>query len=457
MITLRHNRIVQNTRVGFYFGKNTTFFWQPLCLLNDCVAVNEAMRFSVRRFGCAPFYLREEQDSMAYKVQTRFGYMNLDKNKPSDAAYYGFWFFGFFWLIPGLIMTIMGITMLEAILILLGLATGALGVYFLMITKKYRSIWWEHKNNYEFKKDEKQKILFYNECIKQGVRHMQSLAFRKKAALIAEQLGIQTTDAVSLFEAASKVVEEREFAALKYSEQIAYDALIRYTECVGYDKKTTMLKDMITVKNGEIEELLSPAVNAEFSKKREHDWAIHGGIASGIAGPVAGLAAAVRVSQENAQIRQNNAQLAELQYKYLGVVAGDVQKLNRQIESLEGQISSHRTKVIPETSEIKIMSNLNIVVQETSISQTGAFLIKASVKCNTPVSIYNELPGVIDGTIAADLYQEKQLVGTALMSLPVDGVDCKPVIVEGMGLSGANRLKGYKIKFRPYHLWEIEK
>ena len=394
---------------------------------------------------------------MAHKVQTKFGYMDLDKKKPSDAAYYGFWFFAFFWLFFGVIMTIIGIAVPVAILIFLGLATDALGVYFLMVTKKYRTIWWEHKNNYELKKDEKQKILFYNECINQGVLHMQSPVFRKKAALIAEQLGIQTTDAVSLFEAASKVVEEKEFAALKHSEQIAYDALIRYTECVGYDKKITMLKDMITVKNGEIEELLSPAVNAEFSKKREHDWTIHGGIASGIAGPVAGLAAAVRVSQENAQIRQNNAQLAELQYKYLGAVAGDIQKLNREIESLERQISAHRTKIIPEANEAQIMSNLNIVVQETSISQTGAFLIKASVKCNTPVSIYNELSGVIDGTIAADLYQEKQLVGTALMSFPVDGVGCKSVVVEGMGLSGANRLKGYKIKFRPYHLWEIEK
>lgn len=394
---------------------------------------------------------------MAHKVQTRFGYMDIDKKKPSDAAYYGFWIFAFFWLFFGLVMTVIGITAPVAILILVGLVTGALGVYFLMITKKYRAIWWELKNNYESQKAEKQKIRFYNECMNQGVRHMQSPAYRKKAALIAEQLGIQTTDAVSLFEAAYKVVEEKEFATLKQSEQMAYDALTSYAECVGSDKKITMLKDMITVKNGEIEELLSPAVNAEFSKKREHDWAVHGGIASGIAGPVAGLAAAVRVSQANAQIRQNNARLAELQYKYLGVVAGDVQKLNRQIESLEEQISAHRTKVIPETSEIQIMSNLNIVVQETSISQTGAFLIKASVKCNTPVSIYNELPGVIDGTIAADLYQENQLVGTALMSLPVDGVDCKPVTVEGMGLSGANRLKGYKIKFRPYHLWEIEK
>ena len=383
--------------------------------------------------------------------------MDLDKKKPSDAAYYGFWFFSVFWLLPGFGATVMGIIMQEIIPAVVGLPFIALGIVFFLIDKKYRSIWWEHKNKYEAQKAEKQKIRFYNECMNQGVRHMQSPAYRKKAALIAEQLGIQTTDAVSLFEAAYKVVEKKESAALKQSEQMAYDALTSYAECVGYDKKITMLKDMITVKNGEIEELLSPAVNAEFSKKREHDWAVHGGIASGIAGPVAGLAAAVRVSQANAQIRQNNARLAELQYKYLGVVAGDVQKLNRQIESLEGRISAHRTKVIPETSEIQIMSNLNIVVQETSISQTGAFLIKASVKCNTPVSIYNELPGVIDGTIAADLYQENQLVGTALMSLPVDGVDCKPVTVEGMGLSGANRLKGYTIKFRPYHLWEIEK
>lgn len=395
---------------------------------------------------------------MAYKVYDKnFGWMDLDKDKPSSWLIAFFWVSVFFSGLMGLAAIVEGISCQSTFHILFGLVFCGVGALFLIPIKKYRSIWWKHKNNYEIQKATKQKLQFYYECLNQGVNNMQSRANRQKATLIAERIGIQTTDAVSLFEEAHKVAEEKELAELKRSEQMAYNALMSYTEYVGHDKKIAMIKDMITVKNGEIEELLSPALKAEYAKKREHDWAIHGGIASGIAGPVAGLAAAARVTQENAQIRQNNAQLTDLQFKYLGVVAGDIKKLNREIEALEGQISAHWTKIISKTKEEQIMSNLNIEVQETSISQTGAFLIKASVKCNTPVRIYNELAGVIDGTIAAHFYQDNQLVGTALMSLPVEGVDSKPVIVEGMGLSGANRSKEYEIQFRPYHLWEIEK
>lgn len=42
------------------------------------------------------------------------------------------------------------------------------------------------------------------------------------------------------------------------------------------------------------------------SQQKEHDWAIHGGIASGIAGPAAGLAAAADIQAKNAQIRAQN-------------------------------------------------------------------------------------------------------------------------------------------------------
>lgn len=393
---------------------------------------------------------------MAFNVESRFKSMNLDKKKPSGFAYYLYCIAGTFFLLYFLVSIIACIALWHFGPVLLGFPCAVMSFFYLKMAQKYRSSWWKHKNEYETKKAEEQKIRFYNECLKQGVRHMQSPAYRQKAKLIAKQLDLQIQDAVTYFEAASRVVEEKKCAALKNSEYQTHSALIHYAEYIGHEKKVAMMRDLITVKNDRISELLNPAVNAEFSRKSEHDWAIHGGIVSGIAGSAAGLAAAVRVSQQNAQIRQDNARLTELQYQYLRVVAGDIQKLKEQIQELEEQISSHQTKVISDTGGGQIMSNLTITVQETSISQTGAFLVKASVKCNSPVKIYNELPGVIDGTIAADIYQEKQLVGTALMSLPIDGVSSKPVIVEGMILSGADRSKGYKIKFRHHHLWEIE-
>ena len=46
------------------------------------------------------------------------------------------------------------------------------------------------------------------------------------------------------------------------------------------------------------------------AKQSEKDWATHGGIASAIAGPVAGVSRAVEIQQQNAAIRENNRELA---------------------------------------------------------------------------------------------------------------------------------------------------
>ena len=39
--------------------KTHPLFWHPLDSSEDCVAASEAMRFSVRSFGCALFYFME--------------------------------------------------------------------------------------------------------------------------------------------------------------------------------------------------------------------------------------------------------------------------------------------------------------------------------------------------------------------------------------------------------------
>ncbi len=50
------------------------------------------------------------------------------------------------------------------------------------------------------------------------------------------------------------------------------------------------------------------------------------------------------------------------------------------------------------------------------------------------IKVFNETKGVVDGTIAADLYQEDKLVGVALLVLTCEG------------LSGSCGLKGMELK-----------
>lgn len=392
-----------------------------------------------------------------FEVQTRYGIMNLENNRPKEPAYFGFCFICVFGITLGLLCLIGSIVVGEVILFLCGLPWAGLGVYFVTVIKKYSELWWELKKKYEVKKEKENKLQFYKMCKERGVVNMKSQTARDKVKSIAEQLDILESDLESYFEEANAFGKKQELVEMKKNERQAQSALTRYANLVGRRKKNAMLRDMIALKNAEKDELFSPVFDSERAKKREHDWAIHGGIASGIAGPIAGLAAAVDVINKNAEIRENNAKLTELQFKYLGAVSGQVRRIEREIEELEGEISSCKKKVISKTEGEEIMNNLTIVSKEIAISETGSFLIKASVKCKSEVKIKDKISGVVDGTIAADLYQKDKLVGTALMTLPLDGVGCSAVGVEGIGLGKAKCGVDYKLIYRPHNLWEIEK
>lgn len=97
----------------------------------------------------------------------------------------------------------------------------------------------------------------------------------------------------------------------------------KYANRKGKEKSIQYCKDRIAYYK-EIERQFSPEKNEAASAKmmgtteklykasaqREHDWALHGGIAEGIAGTAAGVATALKIQQENAQIRSNNEALA---------------------------------------------------------------------------------------------------------------------------------------------------
>lgn len=113
--------------------------------------------------------------------------------------------------------------------------------------------------------------------------------------------------------------------------------------------------------------------------------------------------------------------------------------------------------MVTDTPKDKVLDRLDIKLKDISISQTGAFTVQASVKLRNNFVIFDNIQAVVDGTICADLYQEGNKVGSALLVLPTFGVDKQKTTIKGISLDGAILGVPYEVKFTPYLLWEMEK
>lgn len=167
----------------------------------------------------------------------------------------------------------------------------------------------------------KELSIFYNECIENNVRSCKSEKDRQKASLIAKKYNIYYADIEALYNEAKQCYQEKlktdkeyarqkELVELKQKEQAQYDVLNEFSSYTEREKKIAMLTKEyneaarnLRATNDAISMTLTPPL------EEEHDWAVMGGLADGLAGPGAGIATAVNAQIENAQIRARNSQL----------------------------------------------------------------------------------------------------------------------------------------------------
>lgn len=137
----------------------------------------------------------------------------------------------------------------------------------------------------------------------------------QKVTLIAQKHKMQYSDVSILFYEAKASLDkdtankkEAALNAKKDEERSEYNELNKYSGLNGRDKRIAILS---AERADALERAKTLRAGAQAimsaSQQKEHDWAIHGGIASGIAGPAAGLAAAADIQAKNAQIRAQNA------------------------------------------------------------------------------------------------------------------------------------------------------
>ena len=324
-------------------------------------------------------------------------------------------------------------------------------------------------------KETKEKaIQFYDKCIANNIHALDSEKNRKRAELIARDLGCDDSGNLQkLFEKGrelslqAKAETERKInnahiAALSESEKEVHAQLTKYANCVGNEKTIRILSEELSALRSRYETLSNFDEKASsVLLEREKDWATAGGIASGIAGGAAGVATALKVQAENAEIRARNAQKTEMignAQMYLHS-SGTISGLSNQIASKQRILEKEKLKLVADIPAETLIQHLIFDNTAVEVSETGAFRVKTQISMKNPLTIYEDLSARIDGTLICTVSQNGRPIGTAELVLPLYGVhpnNDTSKLVEGICLNGATPNVPCTYSFSGQRLYAIE-
>lgn len=201
--------------------------------------------------------------------------------------------------------------------------------------------------------------------------------------------------------------------------------------------------------------------------KKESDWAIAGGIADGIAGPGAGVAAALNTMASNEQIRKHNDSMqsaAMAASKGQMEMAGNRYSLEKQLPVIEKDLEVAKTKIAfdyPSASEIwNDLDVVNCVLKKDEKTNVLNIEMQIRVKNQLPVNAPEGVETVVDGVLRGTVMCDDVMVGTIYLPLPIYGVPnqkSRDIKVEGIYDRYVNYQGTYKIKFDDtQNLWIME-
>lgn len=157
--------------------------------------------------------------------------------------------------------------------------------------------------------------------------------------------------------------------------------------------------------------------------KEQSNWAVMGGIASGIAGPVAGIANAMSIQAEERaraeQIRKGGERVVTSMVRDLENLQLVEKDLNRVNEVIARTAS---LSVISDISadEIKnhISCDLRIVNPDCQLLEISGTVVWTK---QLPALRSHKKPVRIDGTLQVDVKKDNEIVSTAYIPFPLDG------------------------------------
>ena len=340
-----------------------------------------------------------------------------------------------------------------------------LGVGFLVFLISY--------SGYKKQMNEYKRALFFEKCKKAHISALDTPAKVEKAKLIAKEIGLRTGKIEDYYEKEKKnndekletekqATKERERITKREKEQAIVNAKNRYTECEGREKRIKMLQDQKNAVLAEAEKLEGAASTVyNSSQQKELSWGWSAGIANGLGGPVAGMASVLDTEIQNAQIRaENQANLQRIAPALLSA-HDSVRSYRNQAEELEKKIKESKTKVVMPKSQSDAFSKLVFSNVRTEVNRiTGTISVFAKVTLAEPLTLYEGVKGVVDGTVRARVFDGEKLAGCILISFPLYGVSYSKsasTACSGMCICNGDPDKNYRVEFEPYKLWIMEK
>lgn len=195
--------------------------------------------------------------------------------------------------------------------------------------------------------------------------------------------------------------------------------------------------------------LSSLTVNSVYQEK-EHDWATIGGIAQGIAGPAAGMAAALDAMQDNERIRAENAERRDwaknqgLHYTQLAIEKSMLKPRAHSMEELKNHYAVLMSWSPKTLFTFLKFHNICAAVDH----ECGSVTVSANWQ-QVNKSLY------IDGALRAKLYHDNNCVGCAYLVFPKNGTSGFKGKLSGICSVPKEKSTAYSVKIEPINLWEL--
>ncbi len=332
-------------------------------------------------------------------------------------------------------------------------------------------------------------IKFYNACKEQKlldpddsatVQRMVNLAQNHFKKIVVKP----ETSAVLLFEEGRKIVDGDKLAeqlsqargkcAVAKKEFITdKENIERFAEYTGREKRIAMLEREREIEANLAEEQYKQSLALRTASKgiKEKNPYIAGGIAEGLGGIGAGIAAAADTMNENAQIRAKNAATAKdraamasfSRSTTYGKASSGADARKMAYARYESALASAASCLVDDKHPAsELFKCLRLGMSDITADPTcGVTVFSLQVESVKLPSIPGWKEAVLDGTLIVTFIKNGQSVYELKLVLPINGIS-KPCTLNGICVDNVLDqpfvMPEYDdISFAPYHLWMMER
>ena len=281
-------------------------------------------------------------------------------------------------------------------------------------------------------KEKKIFLAFYQDCKQKGITPVGSEAGRQKAVLLVKenkelkklfpdsleekvgeiyQMGEQYEK--ELKEAEQKAKREAEIAEHRKADEAAAALELECSKKYGRDKRMFFYQKTLASIDQEIksaDEGMNAAaqmwagLNA-LEQEKESSWGTLGGIASGVTGSSAAVAA--DTMRRNEGIRARNEAISrknlEMTTPIWEAAADRKSKARKERDKVTAKIEKEKLTLVEELPAEELMEALEIGSVQMAQTNGKSILIQVKVSAKKTFQLAGEVPAVIDGCLLAEL------------------------------------------------------